>query len=556
MLDAVILLGLILLASFAFYVTPEFAANLPQDGIDFAMPAVNLLERGQLVVSLYGHNVPSTHPLGTSLLLVPAYVLFGHGLGNGIYAILLCAFSTIALVYLIGRRMGGRLCGTFAALFLITNYGFWQYSQKIMSEIPSVFLATVLLALLLAIPGRQRPWGACFTAGAALGFAIMVRYDNVILLVPSVLLLAWGSTGRKRVRNVATFLGGLVPFLVALAVYDQVTFGSLWRTGYHYHGLAGTSEQPLFSAGYVTKDGFMRLRQTTEDIPGIVDGNGGFYAKSLLSEADTTRIFGHPAYWQLPGRHLYQTLALLRTGLGVIGLLACLAAWQVDPIRRRFLLWFVGTAVCYIAFYLPYNWQEERFLIRLVPLFCLCNGIGVTALLARAKSRAVRAIVIGLTALVIGLFAFFNWQMGFPTGNDLHLYEVLTRVARQMEPNAVVVSNFDPLRLDAYVIRGTARIAVPLNEHRDFRDFDGNNGIPTHLWPFVASETPDKLRELILAGRPVYWLINNPWSGQASPELEALSQKSFRLQVLDTVSIDHGPDQPYFGRIELAGPKP
>ena len=34
--DATIIFGLILFASFSFYVTPEFAANLPGDGEDFA----------------------------------------------------------------------------------------------------------------------------------------------------------------------------------------------------------------------------------------------------------------------------------------------------------------------------------------------------------------------------------------------------------------------------------------------------------------------------------------------------------------------------------------
>lgn len=543
-----------LTASFAFYVTPQFAANLPQDGADFAVPAVNLLERGRLMDSAYGHDFPSAHPFGTSLLLLPAYVLLGHSLGNGIFAILFCAFSTITLTYIIALKMGGRPCAIFAALFLITHYGFWQYSQKIMSEVPSALLATVVFALLATGREWKRPRAAHLAAGAILGFAITVRYDNIILLIPSILLLQWESSDPKRTRNLGLLLGGLAPFLISLALYNQVIFGTPWRTGYQYHGLAGTADQPLFSLDYLTKRGFMRLRQATEEIPGTIEGNGSFYAKSLLNQADTTRIFGHPAYWQLPGRHLYQTLALLRTGLGVIGLLACLAGWRANALRRRFFQWFVVTTIVYVCFYLLYDWQEERFLMRLVPLFCLANGLGVAALLAKATIKSVRDTVFVLIGALIAAFAFFNWQMGFPTGNDLHLYEVLTRAAQQMETDAVVVSNFDPLRLDAYVIRGTSRIAVPLGRYGDIYTFVGSDKTPTLLRPFLASENPDRLRELVHSGRRVYWLVNDPWSGRMSPELGVLPRQSFRLLTLGTVSVDNGPDQPYFGRVEDAKP--
>ena len=100
--DVLIALGLALLASFAFWAAPRFAGNLPQDGPDYAIPAVNLLERGRLVVSAYGHDFPPSHPPGMPLLLLPAYILFGHMLGNGIYAILFCSIATVALTYFIG----------------------------------------------------------------------------------------------------------------------------------------------------------------------------------------------------------------------------------------------------------------------------------------------------------------------------------------------------------------------------------------------------------------------------------------------------------------------
>jgi 4-amino-4-deoxy-L-arabinose transferase-like glycosyltransferase len=548
-LDVLIVSGLVLLALLAFYATPEFAANLPQDGVDLAVPAVNLLERGRLVVSAYGHDIPPSHPFGTSLLLLPAYMIVGHGLGNGIYALLLYALGAIALTYVLGVKLGGRWCGCVAAMFLITHYGFWQYSQKIMSEVPSVFLGTVVLALLLAIRDRERPGLLCLAVGVVLGFAATVRYDNLLLLAPSAVLLLRDGPWRERMRRVALCLAGVAPFIILLAAYDQVTFGSPWRTGYHYWAQGwDDTRQSFFSAQCITKPGFMRVHQIEGQLAGIVDGNAAFYAKSLLAESDTTRIFGHPLYWQQAGRRIYQALALLRSALGVMGLLACLAAWRTASLRKPFFLWLATATVACIGFYLVYYWQEERFLIRLVPAFCLANAIGVTVLLAAWPARATRVTVIAVVSALMAAFAFFNWQMGFPSGNDLHLYETLSQAARHMQSNAVIVSNFDPIRLDAYVIRGTDRIAVPLARDRDAGVFIGENSTPTFFHPFVASEAPERLRELLHSGRPVYWLIDDPWSGRPSIAFRTL-QGAFRLQVLATASVNGGPEQPYFGRI-------
>jgi 4-amino-4-deoxy-L-arabinose transferase-like glycosyltransferase len=210
--DVVIVIGLMLMALAAFYVTPEFAANLPQDAGDFAIPAVNLLERGRLVGMGYGHEFAPLHPPGMALPLVPAYAIFGHGLGNGIYTVLVSALATITLTYSIGVKLGGRLCGIVAALFLITHYGFWQYSQKIMSEVPSAMIAVTTLALLLRMDDGPERRLRCLAVGALLGFGLLVRYDNLLLLAPTALLLLWDGDWRMRTRRVGFCLAGAITF--------------------------------------------------------------------------------------------------------------------------------------------------------------------------------------------------------------------------------------------------------------------------------------------------------------------------------------------------------
>jgi len=68
------------------------------------------------------------------------------------------------------------------------------------------------------------------------------------------------------------------------------------------------------------------------------------------------------------------------------------------------------------------------------------------------------------------------------------------------------------------------------------------------LHPFVASEDPARLRELLHSGRPVYWIINDPWKKERSPELDTL-QHSFRLEALAAGVAGDGIKQPFFGRM-------
>jgi 4-amino-4-deoxy-L-arabinose transferase-like glycosyltransferase len=267
----------------------------------------------------------------------------------------------------------------------------------------------------------------------------------------------------------------------------------------------------------------------------------------LLDQADTTLIFGDPVHWQLPGRQLYQTLALLRSALAAVGLFACLVAWRTKPLRRRFLLWLVAITVAYLGFYLLFYFQDERYFVRLVPVFCLADGVGVAALLSKWPSNRARAAVVVVVGALIGKFMVWNAQIGLPAGEQHGIYEGVA-VARRIEWNAVVVSNFDPYLLDAYIIRGTDRTAVPLGHDEEIPVFTDRDSTPAFFSPFVASRDPERLRELLHSGRPVYWLIDSPWRKRPAPELKTLAQ-SFRLTLTAAARFQGRPNQPFLGRI-------
>jgi hypothetical protein len=199
-----------------------------------------------------------------------------------------------------------------------------------------------------------------------------------------------------------------------------------------------------------------------------------------------------------------------------------------------------------------YFYRDERFLLRLVPAFCLANGLGVTALFAKWPSWRVRsAVLVAVGAQIVG-FMLWNVRIGLPPGEQFENYQALTFLTSKIEANAVVVSNFNPFLVDAYLIHGTHRIAVPLGTNCETRAFIGDDSTPTIFSPFVASRDPERLRELLHSGLPVYWLIDRPWSHQPASddysELNTLAQ-SFDVLLLGTVEFRSEDYRPLFGRI-------
>ena len=499
------LLAPLLIASFIYLrSSPEFAANLPQDAVDFVVPALNFVERGSIVTSCYGRDYGPAHPFGMPLLLAPAYLIFGRFPGNGIYAILFFALAAIMVVYFIGRQLGGRLCGCIAAMFLATHHGFHEYAGKIMSEVPSIFLLALIFLWLLRLRGSNRTiWGYC-GIGALAGFAIAVRWDNVLVLVP-VLALLFRDSLKSSIKRVACVCIGLIPWFAALGFYNHTHFGGPLRTGYHYWGSAGTGARPLFSLRYATARGYWGNHGNPEGFVKAPDGNLMLSMKTLFDEADITLTFSSSPRWGNKPRHMYQAFVIARTMLGLIGLAWCFRWWRRRPSAQAAGLWFISFSIAMIPFYSSYFWQEERFLLRLVPFFCVLNAIGPAALLAsiqewRSPGRA--EATFGVTVLVCGLMsalAYFSASKLVPQCDDnLQLYQEMHSASSIMESNAVVVTDWDPFRPNLYIIKGTQRTLIPLS--KDARA------------PFVASEEPGKLVALSRQGSPVYLLLRDPAS--------------------------------------------
>lgn len=528
--DWLLLAGLLIFGFFWLRTTPEFAANLPQDAADNCIPAVTFLERGHLGTIIFGQLQPTGRTIGVPLLLIPVYAVFGHFIGNGIYMILVFALGTVALVYLIGREIGRRLAGTLAAIFLLAHHGFRLYSQKIMSEVPNLFFVTLVLALVLMAHRRpQRLW-LSLLLGIALGWAVIVRSENTLLVLP---LGALWLTGLLKAhwKHILVIAACAAPMLVLQLAYNHSYYGSVWRNAYQW---IGWFQEPSFALHNATARGYWTTtRHYPPEFANRMDGNLVHVIKTMLSQADHSLPFSHPSIWTGRPRALYQTLLVLRFAFCVAGVVWCFYWWRQRTEVKTFAICFLIIAATTAVFYTFFSWQEERYLMRVISLMCILNGLGVVAVIELVRQRwpaldtPLTVSVAGLVGGLVALLAFISRSgLAYAGDDNLNLYRAMTTAASQMESNAVVVSNWDPWRIDILITRGTDRQLIPTAKDRDIIRYPASHPNGISLAPFTAAESPEKLADLMMRqGRSAYLLLRDPFDFRPPPpEVQVLSE--------------------------------
>ena len=375
--------------------------------------------------------------------------------------------------------------------------------------------------------------------GILAGCAFAIRVENALVFLPifAVLLI---SNRQLLVKRLICVIVGILPWFLALLIFNRIHHGSAIRTGFHtYHHfkseLSVNDSLPLFSTRYLTASGYLHAHDYSNSNTQAWDGNPLALAKSILSQVDNTASFGHPSKWGNKPKHIYEIAISLRSILGLFGLAWCFFQWRRNQSAKLMGIWFVVLTASLYGFFSFFWWQEERYLLRLVPFLCVLNSIGPSALLQslqRRQSTFYTEAVFATTAVILALIAFLTYysltQQVPQSDDNLVLYDSMRRAGEVMESNAVVVTNWDPVRPDAYLIRGTQRKLLPLTNYDDQA-------------PFVVAKSPDKLLSLMLAGRPAYLLLRNPFDWQLPPaELLNLQSCGFRFEPIITVTLPDG----------------
>jgi hypothetical protein len=122
------------------------------------------------------------------------------------------------LTFVLGCRIDAPLTGAASAVLLACSPIFLYQIVQPMTDVPAA--AWWLAAAVLAIGTPRRP----FAAGLAASMAILTRPNLLPLAVPVALYL-----GRRSLRS---FVGGLIPGVVVLALLNWRMYGSPFASGY------------------------------------------------------------------------------------------------------------------------------------------------------------------------------------------------------------------------------------------------------------------------------------------------------------------------------------
>jgi 4-amino-4-deoxy-L-arabinose transferase-like glycosyltransferase len=238
-------LGLALAAVAASILLPglgrESLANW--DEAIYGVIARNLLSRPGLTLYYAGQPWFEKPPLLFWLMAASSSLFglteFALRLPSALFGI-----SAIALQYLAGRQLAGRLAGVAAALFLLGVPQFVAYSRLAMMDVPLMTLGMMSFVLLLY--GERKRW-ATVLAGIPFGLAILTKSAAAFLFFPGLLALALALHGFGFFRCREAILAAALALVIALPwhIWAALTYGRSFLGAYFFFHVLRRFAQPL-----------------------------------------------------------------------------------------------------------------------------------------------------------------------------------------------------------------------------------------------------------------------------------------------------------------------
>ena len=191
---------------------------------------------------LYYPKYPPLYPL-----LAGTVIRLTGQASAGFWLSPVCAWLTVLGMYVLGTVFLPRGWAFLAAVFMTATPVFLFYGLNKASHAPSMaFLTWGMAAFFIAASKRRlsAAWFPAMAGGFLIGYAVGIRYTNILLLAPPLVYWLLFRSRRRWWMPLMFLAGAAVPCLF-LAAFHQYAFGAPWRTGY-----ALTGEQGGFSLSY------------------------------------------------------------------------------------------------------------------------------------------------------------------------------------------------------------------------------------------------------------------------------------------------------------------
>jgi hypothetical protein len=342
----VVALGVLGLLAFVFTVVlvlrqPFPLANQPFPDAHEYLNAANRLAHGHGYTTTVRDNSfahlgrsvnPPRYPPGTSLVLAP-FALFGHYPGNIEFG---SRLIVVALVIAAGWA-AFVIAGWYAALFTAFVTSLSEFALISTRVVMSDALAALLIVVAIPLMKVHKSWSV-YALGLLAGYGVVIREGGVIVV--ACLLVVMAGWDRLRVA-----VGAALPIL-GLAIFNWVTFGAPWNTGYGYW----LGKFPEYSLRYVLKQ------------PWPAGGEEGYFAEylhlfHLVGYTNSGVVGVLPNLWFYPLILLGCSAVFGPPLFTSIGLIATARWWRRREARFTLLL-----AALSVVFYMPNYAQDPRFL--------------------------------------------------------------------------------------------------------------------------------------------------------------------------------------------------
>lgn len=191
---------------------------------------------------LVNGRLVSVYPLGMSLLLVPFTYLGEAALF--LLPLLMHLVGYLVFIKILDYLNFDRRC----AIMLLFYPGFVLYTRTLCNN--STVAVFFLFALYLYL---RTGLGSSLMCGIVSGIMLWFRIDSIILaglLLFSMLFITGNGVLRQRIRGSLYFILSIMPFIIALLIYQKIAFGHYLLSGYQL-----TKQSiPLFSYQYMFRN--------------------------------------------------------------------------------------------------------------------------------------------------------------------------------------------------------------------------------------------------------------------------------------------------------------
>ena len=476
------LLAVLLIATIWLYRAPYSASNLevPPDTVEYALAPLQLLETGRYEIIVQGRALPPRYPPWfPALVILPAYVLFGHEPGNAILPVTFLAVAGVGFAYVIGKRISSTAGGVLAALAVLILPSYSAWGTQVMTDVPCT--ALMLAACLVYLRLRNTPDSMHLYFGAGVLVAVTTLFRPVFAALVLPFLLAILMQRKQIFFRTALLFTPIAAAAAASFAYNFATFGSPLRNGYNFWvALPYDFPWMTFSLSYVGMN------------------------------------------FRVIARSLFPLL-----------LLACIVAWLLARKRRPeafsesrqsfhdVMIFLLLTTVPITLFHLLYFFDAERFYIPMLAGTAVLAASMLALLLGPKGESVVKMLLPAVFLLAVAA------RIAVPA--PLPLRRLAAERVRSHSPeNAIVISAIDPVYLGRLAGTGSSRRIVPLSRNVEYASkllawkriheprmnslekWNDSRAVAL-VWAqaepavlFVATERMDELAREVASGTPVF----------------------------------------------------